>query len=524
NEFAFASRSSLGVDAAQRLPGDSLKYRRAVRIYNKLVAARGDYRYAIPDFVMTRDEQKVAWMNFDRLEVGIEEKAYDVCMTFGPDADAALAQLLGHELSHYYEKHNWRRDFARQFKDLAVGAQLGVMTQADSVFNETQADYLGGFLAYSAGFPVFDQGAALTGALYQAYQLPDALRIYPVLAERKKLNERSAQLLDKLVNVYEMANLLTATGHYQQAALYYQHVLQDYQSPAVYNNAGVMTTLAALSLGGDTTAYTFVLPIELDITSLSGKGANAVEARHNLLREALHHFDAAIALDPDYAPAYLNKACALVLLSDKTRAAYYAGVEVPAAVGRQPTYKKTAVDARVVLGILQIMQGDSAKADAVFQAVYNQDSSAVARENLLRLRAKKVTPAAMSQPALSLIPETIDGLDLYLSKDELAVDYDGRLQLGAGLTFYQNLRPGPHSKLLVSEEKSLDGLKKMAFLLTDADYRGETARKIKIGSPAAAVLKAYKSPDEKLETTRGQLWRYNDIIFFLGPDLGDRAG
>ncbi|MEO6759233.1 MAG: M48 family metalloprotease, partial [Saprospiraceae bacterium] len=207
NEFAFASRSSLGVDASQRLPGDSLKYRRALGIYNKLVAARGDYRYAIPDFVMTRDEQKVAWLNFDRLEVGIEEKAYDVCMTFGPDADAALAQLLGHELSHYYEKHNWRRDFARQFKDLAVGAQLGVMTQADSVFNETQADYLGGFLAYSAGFPVFDQGAALTGALYRAYQLPDALRIYPVLAERQKLNERSAQLLDKLVNVYEMANL-----------------------------------------------------------------------------------------------------------------------------------------------------------------------------------------------------------------------------------------------------------------------------------------------------------------------------
>ncbi len=517
NEFAFAIRNTDANNTALRIPGDTVKYQRAKRIFEKLVAARGDSRYAVPDFVMTKNVQKVAWMNYDRLEVGIEEKAFDVCMTFGKDADAALASLLGHELSHYYEKHSWRRDFARQYSDLAVGKQLGVMNQADSLFNETQADYIGGFLAFSAGFPVFDKAAEMTGALYKAYNFPDKLRIYPSLAERKLLNVRSSQLLDKLVNVYETANLLTIVGNHANAVMYYQYVLQEYQSSALYNNAGVLTILAGLDLSKDS-AYNYVLPIELDMNSINSRGTADFEARDKLLREALRHFDAAINLDPDYAPAYLNKACALVILSDIKRARYYVEVELAAAVQRKPAYKKTDVDGKVVLGILAMLEGDSTKADQIFQNLFQNEASAVAQENLVRLRTKKPSPFVPRPLALSFIAETIDDINLSLEAEELEVDIANRINVGPGMTFFQNvkLKDGAHSKLLQAEHVIEGKKRKTYFLVTTPEYKGETANSIKIGSPAKDVLDAYGNPKKTIESTGGQLWLYDSIIFNIG--------
>ncbi len=514
-EFSFASRSTMGIDAAQRIPGDTIKYNHALAIYNRLVAARGDYRSAIPDFVMSRDVRRVAWMNYDRMEIGIEEKAYDVCMTFGADADAALASMIGHELSHYYEKHGWRRDFAQQYADLEVGKQLGVLSQTDLVFNETQADYIGGFLAYSAGFPVFGKSSAMTGALYKAYGFPDVLPNYPVLDERKQLNARSAQLLEKLVNINETGNYLTATGNYRDAAIYYQYVLQQYQSPSLYNNAGIMAILSGLDLGRDT-AYSYLLPIELDMTGIGSRGKTEFEARKKLFQEALHHFDAAINMDPNYAPAYLNKACAYVLLHDFARATYYATVEVPAAVKRKPAYQKTGTDAQVVLAIIEMMDGDKKTAETILQDVYGQDSSAIALENLVRLRTGKPSPFVALPTAISFVPETIDGINLLLEAEELEVDYKNRINIGDGRTFYQNLHPGPNSQLLVSTLHADGKELKSYFLITGPDYKGKTAKKIQVGSSATAVSEAYKTPKKTIETTTGQLWLYNDIIFFIG--------
>jgi len=515
-EFAFASRSSMGIDAAQRIPGDTVKYNHALAIYNRLVAARGDYRAAIPDFVMSRDVRRVAWMNYDRMEIGLEEKAYDICMTFGADADAALAAMIGHELSHYYEKHGWRRDFAQQYADLEVGKQLGVLSQTDQVFNETQADYIGGFLAYSAGFPVFGKSSEMTGALYKAYGFPDVLPNYPVLDERKQLNVRSAQLLEKLVNVSEIANYLNITGKYRDAAMYYQYVLQQYQSPSLYNNAGIMALLSGLDLGRDT-SFSYVLPIELDMTSIGSRGKTEFDAREKLFREALRHFEAAINMDPDYAPAYLNKACAYVLLHDNARAKYYATVEVPAVVKRKPAYKKTGTDAQVVLAIIEVMDGNKTSAEKILQDAYNQDSSAVALENLVRLKTGKPSPFVALPSAISFVPETIDDINLLLEAEELGVDYKNRINIGDGRTFFQNLNPGPNSKLLVGTQQADGKEVKCYFLITRPDYKGKTAKKIQVGSSANAVSEAYKSPKKTIETTTGQSLLYNDIIFFIGP-------
>ena len=110
-------------------------YQRAKQVFDKLVEARGDYRYLVPDFLLLDLEESVAFMNYDLLQVQLEQKAYNVCEAFG---DPALAFLLGHELTHYYEKHGWRRGFASEYSDLPIGIQIKGML--DKVANETEAD------------------------------------------------------------------------------------------------------------------------------------------------------------------------------------------------------------------------------------------------------------------------------------------------------------------------------------------------------------------------------------------------
>src|SRR5690349_3723993 len=87
------------------------KYTVANKVFGELLRARGDFRMQAPTLVMNKRERYVAWMDPDQVQIGLEEKAYDICATFGKDSLNALAALLAHELTHYYEKHDWSRHF-----------------------------------------------------------------------------------------------------------------------------------------------------------------------------------------------------------------------------------------------------------------------------------------------------------------------------------------------------------------------------------------------------------------------------
>ena len=117
-------------------------------VFRKLLEARGDFRMPPPELVMNDGQLYVAWMNSKKEQVGLEEKAYDLCATFGADSLNALAALLAHELTHYYEKHDWTRHFSRANANTEAGAQLAKLEEGLKL--EVQSDYLGGFLALSA--------------------------------------------------------------------------------------------------------------------------------------------------------------------------------------------------------------------------------------------------------------------------------------------------------------------------------------------------------------------------------------
>lgn len=486
------------------------KYERSLRIYNALVDARGDRRYPLPTLILQNAEYQVARINYSELEIVLEEKAYDVCNAFGDEGDAALATLLGHELSHYYEKHAWRRSFVANYHDLNIGIHLDSVY--DDVTNETQADYIGGFLAYSAGFGLFGKGAALIDSLYKAYGIPEQISGYPSLSDRKTLSTRTAEKLERLVEVFDMANLLTAVGKYGEAYQYYKYVLQEYQSREIYNNVGVTAMLHALSFF-DNRHKKFHLPIELDLETAGSRGADPGAMHLQLLHEAIRHFDAAISMDPDYAPAYLNKACAYLLLGDEQRAEFYAAVEARQAARRieQP---KVETDVSILLGILAARRGDQLAAQTLFEtAVAEGNALAQVNLNILHnqpgLLAGKLPEGTASRERIgNQTMFEIARAPEYAASKSVCIQKD--------LYFHQNSGSSPENgRLFISYQEDIYSYS--LFLLTPPNYSGKTARGIYRGANYSGIESAYGPPKSRIQTPKGQLLVYDELIFILGP-------
>lgn len=488
---------------------DSAQYRKVLNIYNRLVQARGDFRFPVPSFRIVAEERRVAGIDYNDLSIVLEEKALGVCNTFGAETDAAIAFLLSHELTHYYEKHAWRRSFAEDYKDLKIGLDIDKIT--DAAANETEADYLGGFLAYSAGFGLFQKGSEIIQSVYKAYGLKNDLPGYPSLSDRQTLSRRTAEKMASLVDVYDMANLLVAIGKYTEAYEYYRYILFSYQSREIYNNLGVTAMLEAMKYFKET-ELKYRYPIELDLESSAAKGDPALNMREKLLRQAILHFDAAISLDPNYAPAFLNKANAFALLGDLTRARFYANIEARQA-SKTGNYPKVDQDIDVLMGIIEARSNNVKGAQALFTKA-DKAGNALAKINLRVL---------LKQPPLKEIPsgtlwqetEKIEDLTLEELSNNLRIDPKKTISIKSQLEFLQTPITGSGSKAFVNLMRNDE---KTIFHLTTSTYTGKTARKIGIGDTRATIVIAYGEPNRSLETPLGQLMVYKKIIFIIGKE------
>lgn len=284
------------------------EYERMLSIYDKLVAAKGDRRMPVPQLNLRNEEGYVASMDYRLMDISLEKKAYDVAVKYG---DGAIAFLLAHELVHYYEKHGWRSQFADAVSDLETGRVLKSLD--DRVANEVQADVLGGFLAYSAGFGIFDKGGLLIDDLYKTYQMGDNLFGYPSKKDRITLSDRNKIQITKLSSMFEMAGLLTVIGKYEEAYSYYGFLLNKYQSRELYNNAGLTCMMSAHSLLHPD-SIVFDLPGMMDVQfSGDSRSATSFEQINKLIDEAIIHFETCIIMNKSYLPSYINKASANIV-------------------------------------------------------------------------------------------------------------------------------------------------------------------------------------------------------------------
>lgn len=382
----------------------------------------------------------------------------------------------------------------------------------DKVRDETQADYLGGFLAYSAGFGLFENGPKLIEGIYKAYKLPDNLSGYPIRQDREVLSQQTQKKLQLLVDAFETANLMTAIGKYAEARMYYEYVLRDYQSREIFNNIGVMALLEVIQESDLKLSY----PVELDLNARSSRGGDGFAAkRGQLLRTAIQHFDAAISLDHDYAPAYLNKACAYALLGDLTRAQFYAETEAKQ-IAKAQGFAKTESDANILLGIVAYTRGDSLAARKLFEG--EAQKNPLAAKNL-RIILRQPDEIIGDSPFAGLSKaEKIDDLSLSSFAAAPETDKDPPQKIGDNLKLYQYHLPQKKSKVYICQNDFGDEAAFTFFHVTPAGYTGKTGKEIGLNAKREEVLAAYKAPIRTIQTPKGEMLVYKRSIFILNAE------
>ena len=426
-EFAF-------IDDVKGKPGDAIflkekKYQEtyqfqvANEVFETLVDARGDFRMQKPTFKMSKSERKVAVAKPRKREIILEMKAYKICTSFGKDSLNAIAALLSHELIHYYEKHQWSKYFASQNEGTSTGSSLKKLNERLKL--ETQSDFLGGFLAYSAGYQTLDIMPQFLEKCIKA--IDSGTHSEGILHSRNAKNWQLMPLSNykTFIHVFKTANYLTALKQYEQAKLYFDYILKDYQSREIYNNVGVVAALVGMQYV-DGQLLKYGLPLELDAeTRLESnfRGSKEKEMAQKILEEAIEYFEKAGSLDKNYPIALLNIACTHFLLNNFDDAEYFARKALK--LCNSPKWEKTKSDIYTLQGILAAYQDDPAEAENLFLKA-KQSGNSLANTNLNIL--KGITQGGVSVSTVdNSKKDQIDGFSIdkaivQLLRGELNVD------------------------------------------------------------------------------------------------------
>ncbi len=487
------------------------KYEITKGVFEDLITARGDLQRVRPKLVMNSGRRFMAWMHPGRQEIGLEEKAYDICTSFGKDSLNALAALLAHEVVHYYEKHDWTRHFINLNKDLSTSEQLEQMESG--LKYETQADYLGGILAIAAGYNTYEIFSPLLRAAYTDYGLPERLEGYPSLTERLRISANTADQLRKIHSVYQTANLLTLIGAHETANTYYHHLLTDYQSYEVYNNAGVNALLAALPLF-EKAHIPLVLPLELDLDSrldaLATRLPRSVEERREaLLIDAERWFISAMQMGRKEAIAYLNNAAVHILRHDWFDANYWATKAL--LLSEAEGNIKQIADAKITLGVIAFMSGDKTKAKQFFtEAVDGNPSLANLNQALIIPTTKSVDNQENALPGVEMIENVFP--------DDFLESPDVETTASLSRDVFCGRKILPQSRILLHYAN--DGEEYVLFHQTQKGYTGKTLAGLGIGASKDLVQKAYNNPAKTIELKSGSCWLYEEkqILFIFNKE------
>lgn len=493
------------------------QYKIAKEVFDQLVEARGDFRMRIPTFVMSNAERRVAVAKPRKAEITLEMKAYEVCRSLGKDSINALAALLSHELIHYYEKHSWKNHFSRQHKDMKTGAKLRGLDEGLKL--ETQADYLGGFLAYSAGYNTLDVMPKVLDAVYDKYGLTNDISGYPSLDERKKISTQSLEKLKSLVHVYETANYLTAIGSYKEATLYYENILKDFQSRELYNNMGVVAVQAAMSYMSEKDTE-FGFPLEMDgesrLASSTRGGFGWSTIAEELLKQAVTYFEKANQLDKEYPVSMLNLACTYTLLSHDDvnfydDAEYFSRKAQKLCIDNK--WSKTKNDIVILKGIIAARQDDKELATKNFK------KAALAGSNLAALNLKLLNKEPLGvEDAIAQGFGGKDKFDDYNINKAVNGLLQGNLKTDAIIPINNTTQCRYMDKVestIFINEKDSDEEHYYVFQVAKPSMTKPTNKGIKIGNTYQEVIEVYGTPGRSIELKSGSfLVYYNDKIIF----------
>lgn len=495
------------------------EYKRILSIYEKLVEAKGDRRMPVPQLNLRSEEAHVASMDYRKVDISLEKKAYDVAEKYG---DEAIAFLLAHELTHYYEKHGWRSDYADAVSDLETGKILNSLN--DKILNEVQADVLGGYLAYSAGFGIFEKVNLLFNDLYKSYGMKDKLIGYPSKNDRISLAERNQKQIVKLSNVFEMAGLLTIVGKYMEAYAYYGYLLNKYQSRELYNNAGLTCMMLAGSML-DSESLKFDLPGVMDLEfSGDSRSASTFDQVNKLINEALIHFETCIIMNKTYLPAYINKVSVYILMAVNnpqseirnialTNGNHIIDIELAELKMLHPEsdYDRYEDEVLILKSILAYFGNDKSTSINLMTKASDMGNE-VAKKNLAILNGSIMTPVSPDK----VLKVNIDGMtaaqflssDL-VSRNQTKIDEDYTFRINDVKT--DNFRVLTHEYKGDEQNSGFD----LGFVVSKRSMTASFLNGLMLGSEKQSALDVLGNPTRSLSHLGGEILYFKDSCIII---------
>ncbi|GAB3914427.1 hypothetical protein GCM10028803_59870 [Larkinella knui] len=251
-----------------------------------------------------------------RIELG--DDVLTLCATFGPNAEVALACLLGHELAHFQYRHGSKQGFFSP-----------VVMPTDAAYSsrnlEALADRSGIFMAYLAGYDAFSIAPAVYEAYYRTFKKPDQIPGYPTKNQRLRMVADTAARVQELAQLFEIGEISYLMRDYAASSRAFDALITRYPDVTTRNNLGASKlnqALARMPSAREAPRLRFAFPIEFDSDNrlLTLPRRDKPLRYEQLLTEAHYLFKTALDEQPTHQSARLNLAIAEYLLGNAEQA------------------------------------------------------------------------------------------------------------------------------------------------------------------------------------------------------------
>ncbi|MEM1327936.1 MAG: hypothetical protein AAGI23_18400 [Bacteroidota bacterium] len=474
------------------------------QVYERLIAAIGDQSRAFPEPQIQAEPGSVLSYHRIKSVIYIDQLALDICSEFGDKKDDALAFLLAHELTHFYQEHRWETaGFGSRFvvkKDIYNRYEL----------DEKEADLFGAFTTHLADFQSIEIIPKLFDKVYERYQLANKLEDYPSLAERKSVAREVCQKTKELILIFESANYFHAVGEHLAAASMYEYLLSFVRYKELYNNIGVsLVAAAAQMMSPANLRFRYPLELDWDIPLRDGKAADPKV----LLQKGIGYLSKATQLDRTHYRAFLNLSAAYTF-SDQSEAAQKMLIQLQSL--SLTNYQQTQV--QLIQAIILAKKGATARAQSVLASIGNQKTNPalqqIAIHNLAVLKKESIAPRKRS--AFYSNDEQIDGLDLMYQNELDFQDITLQHPFHQAAELIQ-IHPNAQSDLVhfVTNDKTI------ALLFTNRKL-SKTKANVGVGSTLSTIQQQYQN-GKILAHSRGSYLLFPQQKLFFDLDASERV-
>lgn len=295
-------------------------------VFYQLISVYGSAKPA-PELKVDKYTLPASYIANPKPTIKVDLSLYKLCQTFGKDSLNALAVVLSHELTHYYNDHTFCSDYAfANFKaNTELQKKIGQASYNARIEKESEADIKGFFYAAAAGFQPHGIQGLLIGKIYTTYKLPDIQKGYPTKQERIAIVNKAEKTATQLYEYFKSGLTALENKQYDQAIDFFNKANSQVPFRENWNNIGVAYARKALNLklpskAEADNANRFLYPLEIENKSrLLNERTRSIddttEEMQKLLNEAQNAFEKALQLDPSFHKIRINLACVYDLQS-----------------------------------------------------------------------------------------------------------------------------------------------------------------------------------------------------------------